>query len=127
MGLGLFDSLGGFANGDTLARAIKGAAAEHYGIAGPEFIRRLISEREEQGRLIRQGIDRFAGDCLPANASGQVARACRRFGLIAMAGEIATGLGILPWEPGEATGAAKAIFASWLAGPGQTVVRAPNA
>ncbi|WP_295635915.1 DUF927 domain-containing protein [Novosphingobium sp.] len=117
-GFGLFDSLGGLANGDALARSIKGAAAEHYGIAGPEFVERLIGEREAQARLIRQGIDRFANDCQPADASGQVARACRRFGLIAMAGEIATGLGILPWAPGEATGAAKAIFASWLLGRG---------
>ena len=117
-GLGLFDTLAGLTNGDTLARAIKGAAAEHYGIAGPEFVQRLIGEVEGQAGLIRQGMDRFAGDCQPANASGQVARACRRFGLIAMAGEIATGLGILPWEPGEATGAAKAIFESWLFGRG---------
>jgi len=117
-GLGLFDTPAGFANGDTLARAIKGAAAEHYGIAGPQFVQRIIGHLDGQAGLIRQGIDRFAGDCLPAKASGQVARACRRFGLIAMAGEIATGLGILPWQSGEATGAAKVIFESWLAGRG---------
>ena len=113
-GLGLFDTLGDYANGDVLARAIKSAAAEHYGHAGPEFVQRLIGQLDVQAAIIRKGIDLFATACLPANASGQVKRACRRFGLIAMAGEIAAELKILPWEPGEATGAAKVIFAGWL-------------
>ena len=118
MGLGLFDTLAGFTNGDTLARAIKGAAAENYGLAGPEFVQRLLKNVEVQAALIREGIDRFTGDCLPPNASGQVVRACQRFGLIAMAGEVATALDILPWQQGEATGAAKTIFAGWLTARG---------
>ncbi|WP_157573329.1 DUF927 domain-containing protein, partial [Novosphingobium sp. AAP83] len=117
-GLGLFDTLCDYANGDALARAIKSAAAEHYGHAGPEFVQRLIGQLDVQAAIIRKGIDIFATDCQPANASGQVKRACRRFGLIAMAGEIATELKILPWEPGEATGAAKEIFEGWLTARG---------
>src|SRR5690606_4640071 len=41
-GLGLFDTLHSHPNGDALARAIKDKAAQHYGIAGPEFVRRLV-------------------------------------------------------------------------------------
>ena len=113
-GMGLFDSLCEHPEPGALARAIKENAAQHYGLAGPEFVQRLMGQRDEQAAIIRRGIDRFAAACQPANASGQVVRACQRFGLIAMAGEIATVLGILPWQPGEATGAVKAIFAGWM-------------
>lgn len=117
-GLGLFDTLCGHANGDAFARGIKDAAAQHYGIAGPEFVRRLLGKVDSLGPIIRTGIDTFARHNLPAEASGQVKRACRRFGLLAMAGEIAAREGILPWPEGEATRAAGIVFASWLAARG---------
>jgi putative DNA primase/helicase len=117
-GLGLFDTLAGHASGDAFARAIKEGAARHYGIAGPKFALRLLGKVEGLGPLIQTGIDTFARQNLPGEASGQVARACRRFGLLAMAGEIAAREGILPWSEGEATRAAGAVFASWLAARG---------
>lgn len=117
-GIGLFDTLAGHANGDAFARAIKEAAGQHYGIAGPEFVRRLLGKVEGLGSTMRAGIDAFARDNLPEGASGQVARASRRFGLLAMAGEVAAGEGILPWERGEATRAAGDVFHAWLAARG---------
>lgn len=113
-GLGLFDTLHHFKNGDLLARTIKDNAATHYGIAGPEFVARLIGSIDNTAKSIKQGIERFAAANLPAEATGQVARACQRFGLIAMAGEIAIHLGVLPWKRGEAVEAAKTVFAGWL-------------
>jgi putative DNA primase/helicase len=113
-GFGLFDTLHGQTNGDSLARVIKEGAAEHYGIAGPEFVRRLLGNLDNEATTIRIGIDRFTESNLPAGATGQVARACRRLGLIAMAGESAIHLGILPWEPGEAVAAAGKIFSGWI-------------
>lgn len=113
-GLGLFDSLKGFTNGDELARKVKDNAACHYGHAGPEFVRRLLGDLENVSAGVRVGIDRFAASHLPANSTGQVSRACRRFGLIAIAGELATARGILPWKKGEAAAGALAVFESWL-------------
>jgi putative DNA primase/helicase len=113
-GLGLFDQLHGLANGDALARAIKDGAAVNYGVAGPEFVRRLLGNLDDTARQIKVGMDRFAAANLPAGAAGQVSRACRRLGLVAMAGEIAIHLRVLPWNRGEAVTAAKAIFAGWL-------------
>jgi uncharacterized protein (DUF927 family) len=55
---------------------------------------------------------------LPAGADGQVARVARRFGLVAAAGELTTGLGILPWPEGEAEKAATRCFNDWLAARG---------
>lgn len=113
-GLGLFDHLHGMPNGDALARAIKEGAACHYGIADPEFVRRLLGDLDNTANSIKAGIDRFATANLPADATGQVSRACRRLGLIAMAGEIAIHLGILPWDRGEAVAAARSIFGGWI-------------
>lgn len=113
-GLGLFDTLHEFPNGDALARAIKANAAEHYGVAGPEFVRLLLGELDQVASRVLAGIDRFVANLLPADSNGQVARACRRFGLIAMAGESAIYLGVLPWSPGEAVAAARTVFLSWL-------------
>lgn len=113
-GLGLFDTLHGHPNGDSLARAIKAGAANDYGLAGPEFVQRLIGQLDEKADEIRQGIDRFVATSCPADATGQVVRACRRFGLVAMAGEIAAHLDILPWNPGKAVEAAQRVFAGWM-------------
>ncbi|MCC6829557.1 MAG: DUF927 domain-containing protein, partial [Novosphingobium sp.] len=113
-GLGLFDTLHDYPNGDALARAIKDGASDHFGIAGPEFVRRLMGELDDTGRKVKLAIEGFAAAHLPADATGQVARACRRFGLIAAAGEIAIHLGILPWQPGEAVQAAATIFTGWI-------------
>ncbi len=113
-GLGLFDTLHGHADGDNLARTIKASAAAHHGHAGPAFVKALLGRMDETANTVRAGIQKFATDTLPPSASGQVHRACQRFGLLAMAGEVATFLEVLPWQPGEATRAAKAAFAGWM-------------
>lgn len=117
-GLGLFDTLHGAASGDALARAIKRGADEHHGQAGPAFVQSLLGELETLPALIRAGVDAFARKTLPPGATGQEIRACQRLGLLAMAGELATRNGILPWPDGEATRAARTIFAAWLAARG---------
>jgi putative DNA primase/helicase len=111
---GLLDTLGTFTSGDTLARAIKAGAAEHYGMAGPAFVQQLVGKLDHLADNIRRGVDDFVSDHLPANSNGQVSRACRRIGLVAAAGEIAASLGVLPWRVGVSTEAAASIFSSWL-------------
>jgi len=114
-GLGLFDTLHGYANGDTLARTIKEGVTTHHGVAGPEFVRRLLGNLDDIAADVRTGIDLFASNHCPEDANGQVHRVCRRFGLVAMAGETAIRLDILPWEMGEALKQVGAVFNSWLA------------
>ena len=113
-GFGLFDTLHGHTNGDTLARAIKVDATANHGHAGPAFVKALLGRLDETAKFIRAGMTKFASDTVPHDASGQVHRACQRFGLLAMAGEVATYLEVLPWQQGEATRAGKAAFAGWL-------------
>lgn len=113
-GLGLFNTLHDAPNGAALSGIIKREAAAHYGIAGPEFVRCLLGQIDEQAEIVKRGIEKFVQANAPANASGQVVRACHRFGLLAMAGEVAVHFGILPWDQGEATRASSVVFAEWV-------------
>ena len=51
---------------------------------------------------------------LPPGACAQVRDVARRFALVAFAGELATGWGILPWEEGSGRVAARSMMRRWL-------------
>jgi len=117
-GFGLFEALHGLSSAELLARTIKDGAALHYGTAGPAFVEAVCARRDAVATALRKGIDGFVAAYLPKGADGQVNRACRRFALVATAGEMAARLRILPWPDGEAEKAAAALFKRWLDGRG---------
>ena len=119
-GLGLFETLHDAPNAETLSRRIKEGAARFHGMAGPLFVQQVAARSEQVAAALKKGVDGFVTSYLPADASGQVARAARRFGLIATAGEMATRLGVLPWAAGYASEAAGVLFNRWLEGRGGT-------
>jgi uncharacterized protein (DUF927 family) len=53
-------------------------------------------------------------------ADGQAQRVARRFGLVGVAGELATQYGLTGWQPGAAIQAAATCYASWLEAFGGT-------
>jgi len=120
VGLGLFETLHEAPSGEALARLIKEGAAKDYGLAGPAFVEGIIANFDGLAHLVKNEIDQFAAENVPANANGQVARAARRFGLIAAAGELAIRLNVLPWPVREANAACTTVFRQWLAGRGGT-------
>ena len=118
-GFGAFDSGGPDGDAAALSKAFKHAAITHYGSAGPEFVRRIIDQgAAETGEAVRQSVAGFVAANLPAGADGQIDRAAQRFGLIAAAGELATLLGVTPWQNGEARTAAAWALAQWIEGRG---------
>lgn len=117
-GLGLFEALHDAPHPEALARRIKDGAAKVYGVAGPAFVERIAANRDEITTTLKKAIDDFVATHVPMNANGQVARAGRRFGLIAAAGELAIELGIFPWPAGEASGACATILHQWMKGRG---------
>jgi len=117
-GLGLFETLHGVTSPELLARTLKDGAAHAYGTAGPAFLEMITANRDTIAPSLKRGIDGFVAKHLPKGATGQVARACRRFAVVAMAGEVAARVGVLPWPPGKAETAAAKIFGSWLQGRG---------
>jgi putative DNA primase/helicase len=118
-GFGVFDHAGPDDDAGKLAKAFKQAAISAYGVAGPEFVRRLING-QVTGDDVRGQVGEFVSAHVPASADGQVDRAAQRLGLIATAGELATLLGVTPWREGEAAAAATWALEQWISQRGGT-------
>jgi len=105
---GLFDNLHEFKSGAEFADAIRGAANQHYGHAGPAFVKALIAQnRADLAQRHAEIVLRFS------TQNPQEARASRCFALAALAGELATEAGVVPWEADDATSAALHVFDIW--------------
>ena len=119
-GLGTFEELHGVADGEAFALALKDAASRYHGAVGREWLRMLVRDRSELGAVLADGIRQFIEKFAPDGCSGQVARVARRFGLVAVAGEIATRYNLTGWNEGESITAVGKCFVSWLDGFGWT-------
>ncbi len=119
-GLGAFETLNGCASPAALSLALKDAAMRHHGAAGVVWLRAIVNDRDKLADLITGGVRQFVAENSPAGAAGQVLRVAQRFGLVAVAGELATYYGVTGWPDGEATQAAKRCFAAWLESFGGT-------
>ncbi len=114
--MGLFENLHGTETPQGFAARIKGITAEYYGVAGPAFVEKLMEQGTGAALVedISRGITQFVAASVPADASGQVHRVGRRFGILAAVGEAAIAAGILPWPAGEAVTGTRSCFQSWL-------------
>lgn len=109
-GHGAFDH-----DGAATADALKKAAVEAYGTAGPEFVRRIVAKGlDDTRKAVTETMAGFVKAHVPANADGQVARAAQRFAAIAAAGELAIEFGLVPWRKGDASKAAAWALAQWI-------------
>ena len=112
---GVFDSCDVYGDAKALADAIKTAAQSNYGTAGPEFVRRLLIDGgEDSAEKITASVDAFCVRYAPKDADPQVLRVCDAFALVAVAGELARDLGVVPWPQGEALEAARRCFNDWF-------------
>lgn len=107
---GAWDALHGYASGAALSDAIRNAAAQHYGHAGPAFVRTLV---ETPDMDLAVPLATIMGKLQPED--GQQTRAARVFALCALAGEIASMKKIVPWNKDQATDAARGAFNAWRA------------
>jgi putative DNA primase/helicase len=117
-GLGIFESLHGFADGHALARHIEESFLRIHGTAGRQWLELLVTRTEGLSKAVRGRIAALETTLVPPLASGQVRRVGRRFALIAAAGEMATEAGLTGWPQGEATRAAGACLGAWIAARG---------
>ena len=125
-GLGCFEELHGYADGDKFAKALKAATSQYYGTAFPAIIEGILQHRKELPDSIIKGKQAFLGEVLTDKSSGQAQRVAARFALVAAAGELATSWGITGWEQGTAWQATTACFKAWLqtfGGDGDKVAR----
>jgi uncharacterized protein (DUF927 family) len=111
--MGAFEVLHGHLTPKALAAALKDGADCYYGSVGADWLRWLVQERSKLVTVISNGVRNFVEDYAEAEG-GQVERVARRFGLVAIAGELATQAGMTGWKPGDALTAVEKCFRSWL-------------
>lgn len=107
---GLFDELHGRASGSVLSDEVRHMASTDYGHAGPRFVECLIRALDD-GFTPFEELAKFV-EQFDATAD-QERRAARTFALCALAGELATTWGLVPWQPGDPTKSAKRAFDLW--------------
>lgn len=119
---GAFDHLHDLTDGAAFAEHVNRAAAASYGAAGPAFVQAVLADLDPVVASIRRAIDDFQAEAFRrfaiAEPDGQIARATKRFGLLAAAGEAASALGLTGWPTGEARDAAFALLELWLSARG---------
>lgn len=114
---GAFDALHGAPDGAAFADRLNRAAAEHYGTARPEFVRKLLDDFEGNKAAVRGALDtaeRAAVERFGLGDDGQSRRAAKRMALVAAAGETATAFGLTGWRRGAATDAALEVLRLWM-------------
>ena len=111
---GAWDKLHGLTDGAAFADAIKQTAAAHYGHAERAFLERLVEDGRDWPATWEQY--KAASELAAQSADGQDQRVAARFALIALAGEIATEYGVLPWPVGMAGDAATTMFKTYTTG-----------
>ncbi|WP_191058790.1 DUF927 domain-containing protein [Geminicoccus harenae] len=120
-GMGAFQDLHGHGAPAAFADALRLAAEAHTGHAGRAFLTELTKEDPATlAEIIRKAGAAWIAEHVPIACDGQVRRVAGRFALVAAAGELAIGLGILPWPKGEAAKAAARCFKDWLTDRGGT-------
>jgi uncharacterized protein (DUF927 family) len=124
-GLGIFDYLHDEAGADVFAELLRTGTRQTFGTAGPAFIEHILSAAGRDPEFVPGLNDRIdtmiAGWLKPSpDANGQVRSVAKRFGLVAVAGELASQANITGWPAGEAEAACHRIFKHWLAQRGTT-------
>ncbi len=113
---GAFDMLHGEKDGRAFAERMQRAVQANYGTAGPAFVRKLIPNINKQQSFVRhvEGFRRSCEERADLPSDGQVLRVLGRFGVSALAGEMATKFGLTGWQPGAAQSAARDVFFEWF-------------
>lgn len=117
-GMGLLEHLHSFTTPAQLADHLRYVCSRYYGAAGAAWLEAITKDHKQLWNTLPQQINTFVETVAP-NASGQAHRVARRFGLVAIAGELATLYGITGWAQGEATEAAERCFKDWLTNFGE--------
>ena len=110
-----FENWEGFPSSKALADHLRLATRQFHGAAIRAFLGHLCRLPERELLVLEQRRLAWARGHLPAGADSQVGRVVDRFALVALAGELATEWGIVPWLAGQAEWAAERCLEAWLA------------
>ena len=113
---GAFDSLHGAPGAAEFADKVNNAVRENHGAPGRVFVERLICSTMRGFGGVRNAVRELSRSWLeelPNAADGQTERVATRFATIAVAGNMATSMGLTGWEAHAASDAAKQAFLDW--------------
>ncbi len=120
-GLGIYETLHGFAGGAELSLALVTATQQFYGTAGDAWLERLVKDYDLLYAKVGNLMEEFKSAAeIEKGADGQVFRAAQRFAIIAAAGELATEYGITGWKKNEAIAGVNKCFQNWIQRRGGT-------
>jgi putative DNA primase/helicase len=119
-GLGVFEATGKYETPAAFATGLRDAASRYYGAVGKNWLHLLVADRLKLADVIVNGVRQFVKENVSQNATGQVERVARRFGLVAVAGELAAYYGLTGWPQGASDASAAGCFAAWLESFGAT-------
>lgn len=120
MDMGVFEELHGFESAEAFAGHLNRAVKEYHGALQDAFMQALVPElndpekRRELITWLHEVVETFCKIHVPAGSAAQVARAARRFAVVACAGELATRYGLTTWPVGEALRGVGRCFEAWL-------------
>lgn len=119
-GMGLFEELHGFPTAAAFASHLKEVSKRYYGSPIREFLKYVTQNRAGVYELTRSFVARFLDDKSIRDCAAEVSRVARRFALAAVAGEIATRIGLTGWPEDEATRAIDRCLKAWIRTRGST-------
>ena len=111
---GVFEELHGFESGKALAEHLEQVSAMYYGSPFRAWLTALTASLTDMTAKAKGMMKQFTQELSPEKAGNQVGRAVNRFALIAMAGELATELGLTGWPKVEALRATQPCLNAWL-------------
>jgi len=111
---GVFEELHGLNSGKELSEHFEWATSNYYGTPFRAWLKALTGDLNGMTAQAKALLKEYTRILMPQDAGNQVGRAINRFALIAMAGELATGLGLTGWPEGEAMRATQACLKAWI-------------
>ncbi len=108
---GVFDELHGFADGAQFAEHLLAGVREHYGLAGPAFVRCVLEQAGVERVRILYKLS--LGELKRSVESVTHRRGATLFALARTAGLLAVKAGILPWTGDFVDACCDTVFARW--------------
>ncbi len=107
---GAFNELHDKKDGRELSDHLQTASTQYYGVAGIEYLAKLVNETRNLDEQFNECLSFFIGG---EQMTSQEIRGAKRFALASMAGELATEYGITGWKSGDALKGTQECFSQW--------------
>jgi len=114
LGMGVFEKIYNQASPAAMALSLKEYTSRYYGAVGMAWLRKVVENHRILAKELPEHLQDFVNYGCIWSSSGQITRVARRFGLVAIAGELATAYGLTGWKKNESIQAAQTCFKSWL-------------